>query len=202
MNDIFCLTQWAAMLTSDLCWWVECGGWGSAMRAMKRSTMQVTYMAQVLKVFCIAVVVMLATTVSFGDERVGDIPLKLIGALLNIDGSYAINAATKKIEFNNKVKLAETVSSIAPEKLVPQLIACMDDERNSKVKYRGKAVPLGMLCYEALTFTVYYEPTDARGDVAKHWPGYLKSGDISLAGLRAAKRAWEEVARKKAYVFL
>jgi hypothetical protein len=56
-----------------------------------------------------------------------------------------------------------------------------------------------MVCYEALTQLVYYEPTAPSGDVALEWEGYV-APSASAQDLRAAKKAWMQMVEQDAYI--
>jgi hypothetical protein len=86
---------------------------------------------------------------------------------------------------------------------VARLVDCMDSDVGVAATLHGKPVTLGVLCYLTLNITAYYEPYEAHAENDPHrydrWPGYLTLPTTS-ARLRAAKRAWQEVVHKHAYV--
>jgi hypothetical protein len=82
-----------------------------------------------------------------------------------------------------------------------ELIECLDNPTLSQSTLNGKPVVTGIVCYEALTQLASHEPTDAHGDVAKSWLGEV-SPKASLAELKAAKEAWQQVQKEKTYSFL
>src|SRR5262249_53719515 len=99
--------------------------------------------------------------------------------------------------FSDKAALERLVGT-ADDQTVRDLVDCLDDANPSATTLKGTHVPVGVICYEALTQIAYYEPTDPNGDVARQWSGHVQP-TATLTELPAAKRAWTEVVKKKAY---
>ena len=78
--------------------------------------------------------------------------------------------------------------------VVPALVNCLDDITPSKSELDGKPVAVGIVCYEALSNLVYYEPTTAT------WAGYI-TPRATPQQMRAAKAAWTRVVADKAFSF-
>ncbi len=121
--------------------------------------------------------------------------------LASIGGQYIWDEKSKRYNFTEKLKLEKIVSAENRQQALPILVACMDDESPTQTKLIEKPVMLGVLCYQALTHLVYYEPTEPGGDIAKSWPGHILP-NATLTELRAAKRAWQQVLDSKTYIFL
>ena len=117
--------------------------------------------------------------------------------LSRVSASYEWSAASKRYRFSDKATLERLVGS-AGDQIVRDLVDCLDDTTPSATTLKGGLVPVGVVCYEALTQIVYYEPTEPSGDIAKRWPGHIEPTATPIQ-LQEAKRAWTEVLRKKAY---
>jgi hypothetical protein len=80
----------------------------------------------------------------------------------------------------------------------------MGDTTKSTSTAAGRAVPIGIVCYEALAHIAYYEAYDDRpqgtGKYAQ-WPGEIDA-TASVARLRRAQIAWRAAIRQKRYRFL
>jgi len=84
--------------------------------------------------------------------------------------------------------------------VISTLIDSLDDMAPTKVTYRGKAVPLGVMCLEALLSICYYEASDKNGNITA-WEGTVFPG-ATKEELRTAKRAWKRILKKRAYIML
>jgi len=93
--------------------------------------------------------------------------------------------------------MSTTIGS-ADDQIVRDLVDCLDDATPSATTLKGDRVPVGVVCYEALSQIVYYEPTEPNGDIARWWPGHVEP-TATLSQLQEAKRAWADVLKKKAY---
>jgi len=85
-----------------------------------------------------------------------------------------------------------------PESLLAELVDCFDDSSPSSSIFRDQTIPLGWVCYAALTGLVYHEEVDENGDITR-WDGYPKF-PASLQDMKAAKAAWQKVLIKKTYL--
>jgi len=117
--------------------------------------------------------------------------------LSRLGGRYEWNDAVQSYVFTDKQAIAEIVGegSIAT---IDQLVECLDDQTRSATVLKGKQLPTGVLCREALGQIIYYETTGPNGDIAAKWPGNIEP-TATGADLQAAKRAWREVVAKKLY---
>jgi len=84
--------------------------------------------------------------------------------------------------------------------VISTLVGCLDDTTPTMVTYRGKNVPLGIMCYEALNSICYYEATDKNGNITA-WEGTVLPG-ATKADLKTAKRAWKTILKKRTYIML
>lgn len=82
---------------------------------------------------------------------------------------------------------------------VRELVSCLDDEAPSSVQLNGRAVPLGVLCGQALLYVAHFEATDSVGGVDAAWPGYLLPED-GFEKRKEAKRVWVQVVSERRYV--
>jgi len=84
--------------------------------------------------------------------------------------------------------------------VVTRLVDCLDREELSKVKWQGRQISIGALCYAVLRNTAYFESYDDPVWVEEHgqdapWPGHLEL-DASPAELLNAQKAWEDVVQR------
>jgi hypothetical protein len=117
--------------------------------------------------------------------------------LARLGGSYEWNDDVKAYVFTDKAAIEKLVGS-ATDQTIRDLVTCVDDTSASQTLLKGKPLVVGVVCYEALSQIVYYEPTTEDGDIASRWPGHVEP-TATADELKAAKRAWTEVVDKKAY---
>lgn len=122
-------------------------------------------------------------------------------ALSAVEGRYTLRREQGKYSYSEKARLEEILSAQPREAVVAKLVECLDNPSPSRSTLEGKPVALGIICYEALTQMVYYEPTAPNGDVAADWAGFL-SPQASPEQMRAAKQAWIKVLESKAFIYL
>lgn len=84
--------------------------------------------------------------------------------------------------------------------VISTLVGSIDDMTPTKVTYCGKAVPLGVMCYEALHSICYYEATDKNGHITT-WDGTVLPG-ATEADLKIAKKAWKRILKERSYIML
>ena len=85
-------------------------------------------------------------------------------------------------------------------RVISTLVGSLDDMTPTKVNYHGKAVPLGVMCYEALHSICYYEASDKNGNITA-LDGTVLPG-ASKTDLKTAKRAWKRILKRRAYIML
>jgi hypothetical protein len=111
------------------------------------------------------------------------------------------NKNTNDYDYNKKEELEKILQSVSDkQELVQQLYSNMDNESLSNSYFNGKQLPLGNICYQALSQLIYYEPTDEHGDMIQSWKGNIESYS-TLEKLKAAKILWKVVIEKKSYIF-
>lgn len=120
--------------------------------------------------------------------------------LSQIKGEFVWREDLGKYHYSEKLRIEEILSAERSEKLVVILVDSLDDKSKTKSKIDNEIVSLGIICYEALTQLVYYEPTTLNGDIAQNWPGYI-SPKSTPDEIRAAKQAWKKVIEAKSYIF-
>ena len=118
-------------------------------------------------------------------------------SVARLRGSYAWNAELKRHVFSDPSAVEKVVES-ATDSVIRDLVDCLDDVNPSQTTLNGKPVPVGVMCHQALSQIVYYEPVARSGDVAAKWPGHIEPTATAEA-LAAARRAWADVIAKKAY---
>ncbi|HEX7041204.1 MAG TPA: hypothetical protein VF202_13890 [Trueperaceae bacterium] len=123
---------------------------------------------------------------------------KLIEKLGQLPGSFERTGRSGAYAFTGDRNVIHAIV-LFEDAAVPRLVDCLDNTEPAAATLNGEPVPVGVMCYEALRFTASYEATDEQGDLDPTWPGYI-GPDATAEDLRAAKGAWEEVVRRKAYV--
>ena len=121
-------------------------------------------------------------------------------ALLALEGTYVRETASGDYVFTAKHDLERILEPVKPDERVRILVDCLDDQTPSRVTLDRKPVALGVLCYQGLSQTAYYEPSDTKGDLVG-WAGNLKL-PARAGDLRKAKEAWLKVVATSSYVLL
>lgn len=110
-------------------------------------------------------------------------------ALQHFEGSFRWSPDRNEHVFSDRPGLA-TLLEPSPEEKLPDLVACIDDPRPARATLDGKAVSLGVVCYQALRLLAYVEKPD--------WPGHI-GPQATPAERRAAREAWQAVLKEGAY---
>ena len=121
----------------------------------------------------------------------------LRAALTHAAGAFEWSDATRSYVFTDKAAIEKLVGK-GSDQQIRELVDCLDDETPSRATLNGQPVPVGVMCYQALSQTIYYEPTAKDGDLAADWPGHLEP-TATPQELAAAKRAWIDVVNRNAY---
>ena len=121
-------------------------------------------------------------------------------SLLNLKGKFIWRDDLGQFYYSEKLKLEEILSKHDSEKMVAYLVEMLDDKSKTQSTIDAEFVPLGIICYEALTQLVYYEPITSNGDISQSWPGYI-SPKSTPKEIKAAKQAWKKVIETKSYIF-
>jgi hypothetical protein len=124
----------------------------------------------------------------------------MVKELSEIKGQYVWDNELKRYVYSEKQRIEEISSNRETEFALKVLVGCIDKLELSNSVIQEKKVVVGIICYEAIAQTVYYEPTTQDGDVAMNWPGNI-SPNATPEELRAAKRAWERVIATKSYIY-
>ena len=117
-----------------------------------------------------------------------------------VEGRFDLWKEKNRYVFSAMMKLEKIVSSRKPDVAIHQLVDCVDDLRPSNATLNGKALVVGVVCYQALTQTVAHEETGPDGDIVLKWPGHI-SPTATPGELAAAKKAWKKVLREGTYSF-
>ncbi len=120
--------------------------------------------------------------------------------LSQIKGEFVWRQDLGQYYYSEKLRIEEILSAQRSDKLVAILVDSLDDKSKTQSKIDNETVSLGIICYEALTQLVYYEPATMDGDIAQNWPGYI-SPKATPDDIRAAKQAWKKVEEAKSYIF-
>ena len=84
--------------------------------------------------------------------------------------------------------------------VISNLVECLDQMKPSSTSLKGKPVPLGVMCYEALSSICYYEAFDKDGGITE-WEGTVLP-DATESDLQSSKKAWEIIVNERAYIRL
>ena len=123
----------------------------------------------------------------------------IIEKLSEVNGDFIWNAKLKRHVFSEMERIEKITAHENSDELIAVLVSCIDDVVLSHSTLDGKKVPVGVVCYQALSQTAYYEPTDSEGDIKGSWPGHiLPTADIKE--MEEAKRAWVDVVNSKSYI--
>lgn len=110
--------------------------------------------------------------------------------LLTFEGRFQWQDARQDYVFSDRPGLAALLEPITEDKL-GRLAGCIDDPRLAAARLDGKAVTLGVLCYQALRLFAYVE--------RENWPGHI--GPLATPQeRRAAKDAWLAALAEHDYV--
>ena len=128
-------------------------------------------------------------------------------ALAAIDGHFGWRSEQNAHDYSKWEELIDTVLAQSPgaqrdnlpESVLAELVDCFDDTSPSASVLGDQPIPLGWVCYAALTGFIYHEETDEEGDIVQHWDGYPVF-PASLQDMKAAKAAWQKVLIEKTYL--
>ena len=118
-----------------------------------------------------------------------------------LHGVYTWRGDLDRWDYSAKIELEGILSKIPPESAVGVLIECLDDPSASASVLDNKPVALGIVCYQGLSQLASYEPTDASGDIAASWPGFV-SPKASPEDMRSAKAAGRKAQEAKLLISL
>lgn len=125
----------------------------------------------------------------------------MLTELREMKGEYLWNDELKRYIYSEKNFIEKILSTREPEVAVNILVNGLDDLTLTNSTLRGKRLVMGVICHEALSQTVYYEPTTQEGDLAKKWSGHILP-TAAPDELKEAKRAWKKVVDSKSYILL
>ena len=115
---------------------------------------------------------------------------RLIGSGGTFSGSHAAGSFTgDRGGFNLLYRVIEQ----GPDSVLMTLVECFTDTSATRVKYRGRPLSRGGLCYLALHNLAYRET-----DPDQNWPGNFFDFPTPDR-LRAAQQAWREAVKKGWY---
>ncbi|VAX05477.1 hypothetical protein MNBD_GAMMA26-1575 [hydrothermal vent metagenome] len=127
----------------------------------------------------------------------GKIPF--LEKLSKAKGEFVWNAKLTRHIYSKMEVIEKIAAPENPDELVAVLVNCIDDATPSNSILNGKNVSLGVICYQALSQTAYYESTDSTGDIKTLWSGHILP-TASSAELQRAKHAWVDVVNSKSYI--
>jgi hypothetical protein len=126
-------------------------------------------------------------------------PDPMLKELSEIKGKYTWDKELNRYIYSDKQRIEAILSTRDTELALKTLVGCLDNFELSNSVIQDKRVVLGIICYEAISQTAYYESTAQDGDVAKNWSGHILP-TATPDELREAKKAWENVIASKTYI--
>lgn len=81
---------------------------------------------------------------------------------------------------------------LMPEAM-PRLVACLTWDRRGSATWEGYRVPVGVICYQAITGSTYVQLLNKKGGAPTG--GYVDYRNPSMASLRRAQEAWRNALR-------
>jgi hypothetical protein len=129
----------------------------------------------------------------------GEGSVDLAARLAGVEGTFVAEGASVELDYSAPGALAAILAEQDTQTTLRSLVDCLDDTTPSASRLNGQPVPLGVVCFEALSRLAYHEPTDVDGDIAPSWDGWI-SPDATPAQLRRAKAAWQIVLAEKTYI--
>lgn len=138
---------------------------------------------------------LLALAACAGGAGSADLPARLAG----VEGSFVVQSAFAQHNYSAPAAIGAILAGRDTQSAIASLVNCLDDTSPSASRLNGQPVPVGVMCYEALTQLAYHEPADADGDVAASWDGWI-APDATPEQLRRAKAAWQTVLAQKTYI--
>lgn len=81
---------------------------------------------------------------------------------------------------------------------IAPLVQCIGDSTRTRTMIERRAVPLGVLCDQALNRMIDHEEPTATGDMDSNWAGDV-TPEATAAELRSANQAWQRVIREGTY---
>jgi hypothetical protein len=125
----------------------------------------------------------------------------LVESLTKFEAKYEWNDVQDRYIFSKKAELEPLLSAHPFDLAVRVLVNCLDQTTPSETTINDQPVPVGVICHEALTELVSYEPKNKTGEKDRNWPGHV-TPMATANDLHAAKNAWKPVVEKKLYVKL
>jgi hypothetical protein len=128
---------------------------------------------------------------------------RLISALMHTAGTFDEGGSSGGWQFEPGQQLMEAIADFGDSAVV-RLVECMGDTTRAEALARGRTVPRGVLCHEALMHTAYYEAYDERPEGAnkyKRWDGDIPP-TATVSELLKAQVAWLAIVRTKRYRLL
>jgi hypothetical protein len=150
---------------------------------------------------------MFRTTRCYAAVLVCLVPLATQGQDRSVRDSTALllkQLAVQHAEFKGRPAIGDFTGNKAPfdallalyeqagEPVLLALTDCFTDPHRTSVRYKGKLLTRGGLCYLMVHNLVYHEDDD------DNWPGNY-FGPLSPEKLLAAQRAWRTIIREHAY---
>ncbi len=140
-------------------------------------------------------------TFGCGHNREASARTNVIQAIAAVRGTYTWRSDINRYLYSDKSRLEEILLAGNRDEVVSLLVECLDDISPSQSTLDGNPVAVGIICHEALTQLIYYEPTAPNGDIAADWPGYILP-QASPEQMREAQQAWKKAVEDKSFKYL
>ena len=123
----------------------------------------------------------------------------MIRRLATLEGEF-----TSDWDFSGDKTILRSIGALSDsgavaDTAVRYLAECIGRTEPAHATFRGRAIPLGVVCYAALRHLAYHEEADSTGHLTPYWPGFIDNPGVTPGQLAAARRAWLKAAREGLY---
>ena len=113
-------------------------------------------------------------------------------------GEFAVGAPGDRWAYSGDVGYLDAVAAFQ-DQAVARLVDCLADMRPAAATANGHPVPIGAMCYEALTHMAYYEAYEDQPDGPNKYGSW--EGDVTPVASgperERAQRAWKRVLKER-----
>ena len=123
----------------------------------------------------------------------------MIGQLANLQGEF-----TPEWDFSGDNTILRRIGALSDsgalaDTAVTHLAECIGRTELAHATFRGRRIPLGVVCYAALAHLAYHEEADSTGHLTPYWAGFINTPETTPEQLAAAQQAWLKAAREGSY---
>ncbi len=144
-------------------------------------------------------IIVVSTLIACASSPIPNANYSVLVKLANIEGEFVWNEKLKRHVYSEMELVENALALEDRNELISILVNCIDNPTSSNSILNGRNVSLGIMCYQGLSQTAYYEVEDRTGDIKSSWPGHILP-TANPDELLEAKRAWLEVVASKSYI--